>query len=239
MPWWPLIAASIATADASEPSVPPVQHALELFDSSDGLPSSTTYDVAQDERGWLWVSTMEGIARMDGARTIRVTGPGFILHGSSGPHNRILAVEQGGRLYDIDGDAVHPLATFTATYAQVDSRGRVWAVADDALVVESDRGWEQVPGPWQEPPTLLGASTDGAVFVGAGDVVLRVSEHEAVAEGSVHGAIAAVERDDGIVAVIANTRTATNDGGAVFALHDGVARVVYAPGSRALDIATK
>ncbi|MDQ3265398.1 MAG: ATP-binding protein [Myxococcota bacterium] len=45
------------------------------FSSAQGLPQRTVLDMAQDGNGFLWVATLEGIARFDG-RTFKVVGSG-------------------------------------------------------------------------------------------------------------------------------------------------------------------
>ena len=91
MPTWLPVVVLVATARASDLVRLAATHESELFDSSDGLPSSSCGAVMQDERGWIWVTTTEGIARMDGSHTFRVTGPTHALVPGSGTHNRIVS----------------------------------------------------------------------------------------------------------------------------------------------------
>ena len=56
--WLPVVALA-ATARASDPVRLAAKHESELFDSSDGLPSSSIGAVMQDERGWIWVTTTD------------------------------------------------------------------------------------------------------------------------------------------------------------------------------------
>jgi PAS domain S-box-containing protein len=63
-----------------------------VYTEQDGLPSSTVYDVLQDETGFLWIATRGGIARYDGAEwktwsqgaDLRDASFGDIALGSSG-----------------------------------------------------------------------------------------------------------------------------------------------------------
>src|SRR5262245_26390898 len=110
MPTWLLVIALTATARAGGPVRLAAEHEPALFDSSDGLPSSSCGAVMQDERGWIWVTTTEGIARMDGARTVRITGPSHSLVRGSGAHNRIISSAGPTHvLEEVIGDAVRPM----------------------------------------------------------------------------------------------------------------------------------
>lgn len=42
------------------------QNLLQTYGVSDGLPSSTVYDIAQDHKGYLWFATARGICKFDG-----------------------------------------------------------------------------------------------------------------------------------------------------------------------------
>src|SRR5436190_16625995 len=98
---WSVLAAWLVTAEAAEPAPLKGEHKSELLDSSSGLPATSTWGIAQDERGWLWVTTSAGIARMDGARTIRVTGAQTRLVYGSGAHNRIVVYDSDQQLFDL------------------------------------------------------------------------------------------------------------------------------------------
>lgn len=48
------------------------QYILEHFDGSDGLPQNSVNGVIQDETGYLWLATFDGLVRFDGARFVRM-----------------------------------------------------------------------------------------------------------------------------------------------------------------------
>jgi hypothetical protein len=48
---------------------------LEVWDSERGLPNSTVTGIAQSPDGYLWISTINGLARFDGVRFVSFAGP--------------------------------------------------------------------------------------------------------------------------------------------------------------------
>jgi ligand-binding sensor domain-containing protein len=48
---------------------------LEMWDSERGLPNSTVTGIAQSPDGYLWISTINGLARFDGVRFVSFAGP--------------------------------------------------------------------------------------------------------------------------------------------------------------------
>jgi ligand-binding sensor domain-containing protein len=55
-------------AEALDPAKALTQYSLSSWDADDGLPNDTVQDVAQSADGYLWLATLEGLARFDGAR---------------------------------------------------------------------------------------------------------------------------------------------------------------------------
>ena len=57
-----LLIASIGTVQPSQAQSRSIKH----YTTADGLPGNVTYKLAQDEEGYLWISTDNGICRFDG-----------------------------------------------------------------------------------------------------------------------------------------------------------------------------
>lgn len=57
-----------ASARARDPAKALAHHSLASWDAADGLPNDTVQDIAQTPDGYLWLATLEGLARFDGAR---------------------------------------------------------------------------------------------------------------------------------------------------------------------------
>jgi signal transduction histidine kinase/ligand-binding sensor domain-containing protein len=57
-------------ACAMRSSAAPADYLVDVWDTENGLPSSTVTSIAQTPDGYLWVGTYDGLARFDGARFV-------------------------------------------------------------------------------------------------------------------------------------------------------------------------
>jgi ligand-binding sensor domain-containing protein len=57
-----------AASEGQAVSKPLEQYVLDVWTMGDGLPSNTVFDIVQDESGYLWLATDNGITRFDGMR---------------------------------------------------------------------------------------------------------------------------------------------------------------------------
>jgi len=62
------LAAAGRAGGSTDLPVGPRQHTFALFDATDGLDSSTIFDLLFDKAGNLWIATQEGLVRYDGER---------------------------------------------------------------------------------------------------------------------------------------------------------------------------
>ncbi|MEQ1502037.1 MAG: hypothetical protein ABMB14_07385, partial [Myxococcota bacterium] len=216
--------------------------ASRLWTADDGLPSTASFGVGQDARGFVWVATSEGVARLDGARVTRVTPAGGDLVLGPGAADRIVVRDPAIGFADVGpSDALRPLAVPVAPVAsaQVDRRGRLWVTGADRVVVDGEGEFRDVTGPWGPEPRVIGAADDGAVFVEALGRLLRVTPDRATDLGPCTDALRAVERGDGSVVYIANRDRAANNQATVVALRDGVPRTVFDDPARGIDLARR
>jgi ligand-binding sensor domain-containing protein len=106
---WTSLLAAIAMLAPAPPPAP--AHALATspffhnFSAADGLPSSTVWKVAQDNDGYLWIGTADGLARYDGV---------------------------GFRIYRHDAADPESLSGNDVTALFVDRDNRVWCGGEDA-----------------------------------------------------------------------------------------------------------
>ncbi len=78
---------------ALDPSVPFSHYTFRRWTHDDGLPQNTVQAIIQDETGYLWVATQEGLARFDGVRFVT-----FDRHSSPPlPANNVLCLTKGNR----------------------------------------------------------------------------------------------------------------------------------------------
>ncbi|HVG10224.1 MAG TPA: two-component regulator propeller domain-containing protein, partial [Thermoanaerobaculia bacterium] len=75
-----LLAAGISSAE---------QLPIRAYGIEDGLAGDTITDIVQDDRGYLWIATTDGVSRFDGGR--------FTTYGSADglPHARVHALLEG------------------------------------------------------------------------------------------------------------------------------------------------
>lgn len=80
-----------APARALDPTTPVTAYIHDVWRSKDGLPQDTVQAIAQTRDGYLWLGTLEGLARFDGVRfTTFDTGNTPELR-----HNVVLALSEG------------------------------------------------------------------------------------------------------------------------------------------------
>src|SRR5687767_7924205 len=101
-----------ATGGAEPPPSERLRHwstrfATTNWSIAEGLPQTTVTDLAQDDRGFLWVTTLGGLVRFDGRTFKRVSATGsefgslrFTAVTCAGP--RIWVGTEHGRLFRID-----------------------------------------------------------------------------------------------------------------------------------------
>jgi ligand-binding sensor domain-containing protein len=66
-----LLAAALATApraEALDPDRRITQYLLDAWQTEQGLPSNVVYDITQTRDGYVWLATVGGLTRFDGAR---------------------------------------------------------------------------------------------------------------------------------------------------------------------------
>jgi ligand-binding sensor domain-containing protein/serine phosphatase RsbU (regulator of sigma subunit) len=86
-----VLAMAPAPAHALDPATPVAAYIHDIWRSKDGLPQDTVQAIAQTRDGYLWLGTLEGLARFDGVRfTTFDTGNTPELR-----HNVVLALQAG------------------------------------------------------------------------------------------------------------------------------------------------
>ena len=135
-----------APVAAAPPPAPPQFVATSV---ADGLPSSTVYKLAQDRDGFIWMGTLDGLARYDGV-TFRLFRNDPTEPGSIGGNN--------------------------ITALLIDSKGRVWCGGEASGLnrLEPDgehfKHWRHVPNDLKtlgnDDVWALAEDSDGAIWVG-------------------------------------------------------------------------
>lgn len=85
------------TAHALSPDRLPSQYLHEHFTPENGLPSEIIWDILQDEYGYLWLGTQNGLVRYDGARFVTYNSQNWPVFGSNDV--RALHIDRNGNLW--------------------------------------------------------------------------------------------------------------------------------------------
>ncbi len=133
-------------ADALDPSRVLTQYKNDRWQTEQGLPQNTVQALSQTRDGYLWVGTMDGLARFDGvrftvfdSRTTPELGSGSILGLMEDAEGNLWIGRTGGASIYRNGQFQAAFAEETTAGASVWSfcqgpDGVVWAASDNGLV---------------------------------------------------------------------------------------------------------
>lgn len=148
--------APVSTALPGESTIAPGEHRVDVWQTPDGLPGNTVTAIQQTSDGYLWIGTLNGLARFDGTR-FDVFGEGSDL-----PTTRVLALlaaPDGALWIGTDGGGVarwqdgrfrifrkeDGLADNTVNTLAEDGSGRIWAGTGGGLSCWQDGRWTNDP----------------------------------------------------------------------------------------------
>jgi len=129
---------------------------LRMIDAADGLPSSDIFGLGQDRDGYLWIATMDGLARYDG-------------------------VEMDVWRHDPEDPASLPENRLQSLHIDADDRIWVGTVTQGAAVLDAARqefvryGRARFPA-MRSNLVMAIASEPGAVWLGTADGLYRIAE---------------------------------------------------------------
>ncbi|MDE3244899.1 MAG: diguanylate cyclase [Acidobacteriota bacterium] len=144
--WWLASSASLAAGGALDPARGLTQYKNERWQSEQGLPQNTVQALAQTRDGYLWIGTMDGLARFDGVRftvfdshMIPELGSGSILGLMEDADGNLWIARTGAAILYRNGRFQTAFAEETTAGAAVWSfcqgqDGVVWAATDHGLV---------------------------------------------------------------------------------------------------------
>ena len=155
----------------------------------DGLSGSQVWAIVQDQSGYIWIGTNEGLVRFDGVRF--VSGRQLGLERLPNASVRALSVARDGSLWIGFGTGGigrlkdRRFQVFTAddglppgVVAEIveDRRGAIWAACANGLYRFQDRRWDRIsvaPGATRRVVDAVYADTQGRLWVGIRDGVYR------------------------------------------------------------------
>ncbi len=184
--------AVVTIALAAQPRTAAERLPLRSYRTADGLPHDRVKSILRDSRGFLWFSTVEGLARFDGDRFTRYTvddglpnqSVNDVIEGSPGTY--WIAANGGGlSRFDADGVRFTTIAlsegylSNRVNVVRLDRAGRVWAGTDEGLFWVDSRNAspaphrEQLPADAGSAIVLLVAGGDGSLWIATGRALLR------------------------------------------------------------------
>jgi len=188
------------------------------FDLERGLPFSEVNSIAQDTRGFLWITAGGGLFRYDGVELrpwAREPARRYMKSVATGPAGDVLVREgpgDSGRLYrvvgqgieDVEGPVQEPLVI---TGPPVwDGRSHLWVMAGEHVWFRASRaGWSELPGSrfGSERPRLLQELDGGAVALVTDRAIWRVdAESGAERLASIGSVQRVLPRPDGSIVVL-------------------------------------
>ncbi len=206
---WLIAASASVAASALDPDRSVSQYGLDSWTTNDGLSQNSVTGVLQGPRGYLWVATLEGVARFDGVRFQSVD-----LRERAGLADQVvttLGIDGSGRLWA--GTLGGGIAWLTSDQAGVlggpegPSRGRVWAIHGEGsgllwvgttgglLRIEGGREAE-IPGFAGLGVHAVGPSEPEGLWVGTSEGLRRLRGDEVTTPlAEVEGGVRSILRD--------------------------------------------
>lgn len=136
-------------------------------------------DVAQDARGWIWITTPDGLFRLDGERRIpwgpRI--PGDPIEILAVDEDRVTVLVDSRQIYEVRADRLDELTgpdggPLGKVRHAVVSDGALWAIRDRTLLWRRDGLWREKAFP-DHALNLVRAAPSGAWLL-ATDAALRL-----------------------------------------------------------------
>jgi ligand-binding sensor domain-containing protein/anti-sigma regulatory factor (Ser/Thr protein kinase) len=131
-----------------------IPHFIERLTTIEGLTSNSINDLAQDENGFLWIATPDGLNRFDGAEVVQYYHQDIA---NSLPHNYVyclkklagnylaIGTQKGLSFYDATTGVFHnfyhrlnnPLDDYNnaVTKLEIDALGNLWAASDNCIFI--------------------------------------------------------------------------------------------------------
>jgi len=232
----PLLLLALGNAVATGEFAP--VRTFRAFDrrNSPGLPQATVIALHQDDRGVLWIGTLDGLASFDGTviRSLR----GVDNAPNTGPVYAFAARAGGGfyaggmrGVWENDGQMFHLLPTERVVTSVAEGRdGSLWAVAQDGQVLRLTRerraaGWETIARGPGARGVAVRAVSDGRVFLAEPSQILE-------ADGSSLKPVMSATPEPGSALLVSPTGTVWigSTAGAVYGWANGEWRRVPVPG---------
>jgi hypothetical protein len=131
------------------------QYNYSHYDTKDGLAGSTVYRMCQDNKGYLWFATDNGVSRFDGKKFTNFTTEDgltdneviFIANDSKGrvwmmPFNKTVCYYNEGKIYSAKNDSLLKRIHFSSfgIMAGENSKGEIYFITHDEIFLYKNSG---------------------------------------------------------------------------------------------------
>ena len=199
----------VAVVNLSRAQQLPIRH----YDVSDGLAHNTVTSIYQDQKGYIWLSTFEGLSRFDGYHfTTYGAGEGLphviANHVTEDRQGRLWVATNGGGVARLRDDAGLTSSSARAKFDSFpvgeraesnrvnqmlfDGQGDLWCLTDFGLyraqATDRELKFEAVVAQaWQNSSAML-EDGQGRLWCGVGNELVEVNRHQVIRHGPVGGA---------------------------------------------------
>lgn len=170
-------------------------YTIRSWDVEDGLPVNTVNTIVQDEKGYLWLTTYDGIVRFDGlefkvynhANTPEMPqNRAVFMFKQEGTGIWITLENEGVLLIDENHNFTHfdeedGFTTANSTFIKEDSKGQLWFATFDGLYKFSDGAFTRIidrETPEQNRISYIYEDVDQSIWVATHDGLIRLHEGE-------------------------------------------------------------
>ncbi len=218
------------------------------FDLERGLPFSEVNSIAQDTRGFLWITAGGGLFRYDGVELrawAREPLRRFLKRVATGPGGEVVVRDgpgDSGTLYAVAGEGIRPMegpdaSPLVITGAPIwDGQSNLWVTTGERVWFKPhEGGWRELPPSRFESqtPRLLEVSEDGSAILCTATAIWRVAANanakRLASIGNVQNVL--VRADDSLVAL-----TFGSGGSRVSEFKDGELHEIFRLAARPIDM---
>ena len=141
-----------------------------------GLPSNTIFCIHQDQSGFMWIGTRDGLSRYDGHRFQRISEFTSVHKMNSTTFD--ITEDSSGRIWFSSSTGIGYYDPFTdeagtigipdgktTMEIQADSRGNIWMVSGSLFRYDTDKGGMHTYSLGESQPSMISEDSMGTIWI--------------------------------------------------------------------------